>query len=293
MYLPPIQLHEAESLEEAVSLIEQYAPDARVFAGGTDVLVDLKTQRDRVGHLVSVGNIQELRGISESTDGLRIGAMTTLNELGHDSLVQSTYPAIVDASCEMASPQIRNLATVGGNIAGGVPCADLPPVLMVLGASVSLWSTKGERIVSLDDFLLGPRLTSLRANEILNAVNVPKPEPRSGAAYERFTLRNANGIAVAAVAASIILNADETINDVQIAIGAVAPTAKLVSEIGEILKGRSLDETAIEDASNAATKAAEPISDIRGSAEYRLELVRVLTKRALIKAASRAKGDGS
>ena len=293
MYLPPIQLHEAESLEEAVSLVERYAPDARVLAGGTDVLVDLKTARDRVGHLVSVGNIEQLRGISETEHGLRIGAMTTLNELSQSSVVKNQYPVITDASCEMASPQIRNLATVGGNIAGGVPCADLPPVLMVLGANISLWSTDGERVVSLDDFLLGPRLTSLRANEILKAVIVPKSEACSGAAYERFTLRNANGIAVAAVAASIKLNTDETISDVQLAIGAVAPTAKLVSKVGELLKGRSLDDTAINDASNAASKAAEPISDIRGSAEYRRELVCVLTKRALLKAVNRARGDGS
>lgn len=293
MYLPPIQLHEASSLEEAVSLVERYAPDARVLAGGTDVLVDLKTARDRVGHLVSVGRIKELRGISQTAQGLRIGAMTTLNELTQSPIVQKKYPAITDASCEMASPQIRNLATVGGNIAGGVPCADLPPVFMVLSARISLWSPDDERKVPLDEFLLGPRQTSLKANELLEAVIVPEPEDNSGAAYERFTLRNANGIAVAAVAAGITLNKDETIKKAQIAIGAVAPTAKLVSEIGELLKNRSLDENAIEEASNVASNAAEPISDIRGSAEYRCELVRVLTKRALIKAMRRAKGEGS
>lgn len=291
MYIPQIQLHEAKSLDEAVSFVERFVNDARVIAGGTDVLVDLKTNRDRVGHLVSIANIEQLQGISRTSHGLRIGAMTTLNELAQSSIVSEKYPAISDASCEMATPQIRNLATVGGNIAGGVPCADLPPVLMVLGASVSLWSSDGERTVQLDEFLVGPRLTSLKANELVESVIVPEPKNNSGAAYERFTLRNANGIAVAAVAAIITLNTDETISDVQIAIGAVAPTAKLVRGVGKLLNGRVLDETAIEEVSSAACEASEPISDIRGSAEYRCELVRVLTKRALIKAMSRAMGE--
>ncbi len=289
MHLPAVELHEASSLQEAAKLVEDYAPDAMILAGGTDVLVDLKTARGRIGHLVAVGPIEELRGMAHDEKGLRIGAMTTISELDRSSIVSQLYPVITDATSEMASPQVRNLATVGGNIAGAVPCADLPPVLMVLSASLSLWSPEGERKVSLDEFLVGPRQTILKTNELLLAVFVPKPQQRFGAAYERFTLRNGNGIAVAAVAAGLVLEPDDTVRSVHIALGAVAPTPRFVDSIGALLENRILNADALDEAAHAAREVADPISDVRGSAEFRRELIGVLAQRALIKATDRAK----
>ncbi len=287
MYLPALELHEATSLEEAATLLDRYGPDARLLAGGTDLLVDLKTGRSAASHLVSLGGIGELRGVSESAAGLLIGALTTLNELDASPIVATRYPIIRDATGRMAAPQIRNAATVGGNIAGGVPCADLPPVLMVLGASVTLWSPAGERRVAVGDFLLGPRETVLRTDELLTAVTVPAPPTGLGCAYARFSLRDGNAIAVAAVAAGLLLDPDHTVREARIALGAVAPTPRLIDPAGALLAGRPVDDDALDEAAEAAIAAAEPITDIRGSAEFRRRLVGTLTRRAIRQALRR------
>ncbi len=281
MYLPTLELHEATSLDEAAALLNRYAPDARLLAGGTDLLVDLKTGRGTAGHLVSIQGISELRGVSETSSGLRIGALTTLNELDASPVIARRYPALRDATGRMAAPQIRNAATVGGNIAGAVPCADLPPVLLVSGASVVLWSPTGERRVGLEDLFVGPRETILQQDEVLIAVTVPTPPRGFGAAYARFALRDGNAIAVAAVAAGLLLDPDDTVRKARIALGAVAPTPRLVEPAGALLAGRPVDEDALDEAAEAAIAAAEPITDIRGSAEFRRRLVGTLTRRAI------------
>ncbi len=291
MYLPELDLHEPTSLDEAATLLARYAPDARVLAGGTDLLVDLKTGRGTVGHLVSIQRIAALRGVSETADGLTIGALTTLNELDASPIVAERYPVIRDATSRMAAPQIRNAATVGGNIAGGVPCADLPPVLMVLGASVTLWPAGKARTRPLAEFLSGPRRTILRPGELLTAVTVPAPAPGSGAAYARFALRDGNAIAVAAVAAGLSLESDHTVRSARIALGAVAPTPRLVEAAGALLTGRRLrldHEHDVDDVAEAAMAAAEPITDIRGTAGFRRRLVGILTRRAIEAAWARA-----
>ncbi len=290
MYLPPLELHEATSLDEAAALLDRHAPDARLLAGGTDLLVDLKTGRATASHLVSIQRIGELSGVSETGEGLLIGALTTLNELDASPIVAARYPVIRDATGRMAAPQIRNAATVGGNIAGGVPCADLPPVLMVLSASVTLWSPAGERRVAVGASLVGPRETVLRTDEVLTAVTVPTPPSGQGCAYARFALRDGNAIAVAAVAAALLLDPDGTVREARIALGAVAPTPRLVEPAGALLAGRPVDDDALDEAAEAAMEAAEPITDVRGSAEFRRRLVGTLARRAIRKARARAVG---
>ncbi|MBU0618289.1 MAG: xanthine dehydrogenase family protein subunit M [Planctomycetes bacterium] len=289
MYLPDIELHEAVTLEQAAGVLTRYAPNARLLAGGTDLLVDLKTGRAGFDHLVSINRIDELRGISETSEGLRIGALTTVTQLGRSTVVQERFSPILDATSRMAAPQIRNVATVGGNIAAAVPCADLPPILTAMNASVVLWSTKGQREVPLDGFFVGPRRTVLGDNEVLTAILVPKLPPRFGAAYARFQLRDGNTIAVAAVAASLLLGDDDTVQDARIVLGAVAPVPKLVESAAALLVGKSLDAGAFRMAAEAAAAEAEPICDVRGSADFRREIVGVMTRRALTTAHSRAR----
>ena len=288
MYLPAIELHEAPTLQEAAALLRRYGPEARLLAGGTDLLVDLKTGRGSARHLVSIRGLDELCGVSETEAGLRIGALTTVGQLDRSPVVARGYPVLRDAISRMGAPQIRNAATVGGNIAGAVPCADLPPVLMVMDASVDLWSAAGERTVAVCDLFAGPRQTILRPDEVLTAVTVPTPPRGYGAAYARFALRDGNAIAVAAVAAGLWLDSDNTVREARIALGAVAPTPRLVESAGAVLAGRAVGDDAIDDAAKAAMQAAEPISDVRGSAAYRRELVGVLTPRAIIAACQRA-----
>jgi carbon-monoxide dehydrogenase medium subunit len=288
VYLPDIELHEAHTLGEAAEALKRYGPGARLLAGGTDVLVDLKTGRVRFDHLVSINGIDALRGISETSDGLRIRALTTVTQLGRSTVVQERFSPILDATSRMAAPQIRNMATVGGNIAAAVPCADLPPILTAMNASVVLWSAEGEREVRLDRFFVGPRLTVLRENELLTAILVPRLPPRFGAAYARFQSRDGNAIAVASVAASLLLGDNGLVRDARVVLGAVAPIPKLVESAGALLVGNPADEDAFHAASDAAAADAQPICDVRGSADFRREIVSVMTRRALAAALQRA-----
>jgi carbon-monoxide dehydrogenase medium subunit len=267
----------------------RHAPHARLLAGGTDLLVDLKTGRVSARHLVSLNRIEALRGISETEDGLRIGALTTIAELERSSLVREKYAPILDAALQMAARQIRNMATAGGNITAAVPCADLPPILSAMHATLTLWSSNGEREVALDSFHTGPRETVRRDAEVLTAIRVPKFPPGFGAAYARFAQRDGNAIAVAGVAASLLLATDGAVQEARVVLNAVAPVPKLVREAGEVLSGRPPDDEAFRAAAAAARDAAEPITDVRGSAEFRCRLVEVLTRRALWGALDRVK----
>ncbi len=288
MYLPQIALHEASTLDEAAAAMARYSPGARLLAGGTDVLVDLKTGRIDIDHLVSIGRIDTLRGLGVTQDGLHIGSLTSVGRLERSPFVSAGFSPILDAARKMASPQIRNVATVGGNIAGAVPCADLPPILIAMGASVILWSPDDERTMALDDVILDVRKTALRDNELLMEVVVPTPPPRSGAAYVRFGLRDGNTIAVAAVAAALTLGDDHEIQGARVVLGAVAPIPTLVESAADILRGQAPDEDTFGHAAVLARDTAQPISDVRGSADFRRELVQVLTRRALGVACQRA-----
>jgi carbon-monoxide dehydrogenase medium subunit len=172
-------------------------------------------------------------------------------------------------------------------------CADLPPILTAMNAAVTLWSPQGERDVALEDFFTGPRETVRRDDEVLTAIRVPKRPPGFGAAYARFAQRDGNAIAVAGVAASLLLEGGDTVREARVVLSAVAPVPKLVRAAGDALAGRRPDEQAFRAAATAARVAAEPISDVRGSADFRRDLVEVLTRRALASALDRAKEAGA
>jgi carbon-monoxide dehydrogenase medium subunit len=289
VYLSDVQFHDPATLAEAAALLEHHAPDARLLAGGTDLLVDLKTGRRSVRHVVSVKRISELRGISATDAGLRIGALVTPNELGGSDVVQGPFVALTDATRELAAPQVRNMATIGGNIAGAIPSADMPPILIVMDASVILWSARGERTVPVASVFTGPRETSIAPDEILTSIQVPMPPRGFGAAFARFAHRQANSCAVAGVAASVQLDEKEIIRDAHVAMSAVAPTPKTVAGVAEVLAGKAADDSTFDNAAALAGKAAVPITDIRGTADFRSQIVAVLTKRALTSACQRAR----
>lgn len=289
MYMPDIDLHECTTLEEASTLMRRLAPQARFLAGGTDLLVDLKTGRIATTHLVSLNRIESLRGITMTAKGLRVGALASITELNRSPIVRRDFAPLLDASRRMAAPPIRNAATVGGNIMCAVPCADLPPILMAMHAEVEVWTPERIRSVPLDTLLVGPRRTLLQDGEILVAIMVPKPPVGFGAAYERFGLREGNAIAVASVAASLRLDHDGTITDARIVLGAVAPIPKTAADAAENLMGRQAEEDAFKEAARIARDAAQPISDVRGTAQFRRDLIEVLTLRALVQARKRAR----
>lgn len=291
MLLTDIEFHEASTLKEASEWMGRFAPDARVMAGGTDLLVDLKSGRYGTSHVVSINRIAALRGLTTTNGSLRIGALTTPTDLQNSTVIWERFPGIVDAVKDLAVLQIRNMATIGGNICGAVPSGDLPPILIALHASVILWSVSGEREVPLEDFFTGPRQTVRRQDEILTEIRIPYPPARFGAAYAPFALREANGCSVASVAASLLVDDKKVIRDARVVLGAVAPTPKLAKAVGASLVGKAADEAAFRMAAEATSELAQPISDIRGSAVFRRQLIGTLTRRALDTARLRALGE--
>jgi carbon-monoxide dehydrogenase medium subunit len=292
MILTDAEVHEAATLDQAAEMLARFGAGARLMMGGTDLLVDLKRSRIDVSHLVSLQRIGALRGITESESGVQIGAATTLTDLSESSVVHRRFPIFLDALRQMAGPQIRNVSTIGGNITSAVPSADLPPILMVLNARVTLWSREGERTLPLEAFFTGPRQTVCRHGEILTRISLPYTPARFGGAYERFSLREANALAVAGVAAGLVLAQDGKVASARIGLCAVAPTPKLV-EAASLLVGSTLTDDDIARAASAAVEASRPRSSIRGSAEFRRALVDALTRRALETAGQRAKVSNS
>jgi len=292
MHIPDVELHECDTLAAASAVLRQHGGGARILAGGTDLLVDLKTARLTARHLVSVRRVEGLRGLSLAAAGLRIGALTTITELHEAPIVREQFAPIRDATSQMASLQIRNVATVGGNLSCAVPCADLPPILTAMRASALLWSAGKERVVPLHAFFVGVRRTVLEPDDILLAVTVPHMPSRFGAAYARFALRQGNAIAVASVAASLQLSGDGAIEDANLVLGAVAPIPQAAARARSLLIGAVPDEQVFASAAKEAMAEARPISDVRGSAAFRRELVGVLTRRALHTALARARENG-
>ena len=276
-----LTVHKPTSLDDAFAILTQHGDDAAILAGGTDLLVDLRVQRRDEHHLVSLANIKELRGITETTTGVCILAATTLNDLLKSDVIRNNYPALIEAAQVMGSNQIRNTGTIGGNISSAVPSADLPPVLLVLNAEVTITGKDGERTIPMNGFFKGVRKTSVEIGEIVTSINIPAPS--GNAVYERFDLRQGNSLAVAAVAANITMDGN-TIADAQVALGAVAPTPGLVEGVNDVLAGNTINDVLLDEVSELAIAASNPITDLRGSAEYRRELVGILTARAIKRA---------
>jgi carbon-monoxide dehydrogenase medium subunit len=286
MSLYDVKLHFPLTLPEAFELLEELE-DARVLAGGTDLLVDIKQGLVEAKHLIALQNIEALRTIDIQDGQVRLGAMVTPQKISTHPLVAEHFPVLGEAARSMASTQIRSMATIGGNIASAVPSADLPPSLMALGASVKLECSQGSRDVSLADFFTGPRDTVCGGGEILTAVVVPFPPPDSGTSYQKLTLREVNALAVASAASSLTLS-KEVISSARIILGAVAPTPLLAAEASDLLVGKMPSDDSFQQAAARAQEESRPISDIRGSIWFRKELVRVLVYRSLSSASDRA-----
>ena len=254
---------------------------AVVLAGGTDALMRMKARTWSPELVVDVKRIpraDELR--FDRKTGLTIGPAVTMREVELSPVVRRHYQALSQGAELVASVQIRNRATVVGNICNAAPSADTAPGLMVLGAKVRIAGPKGRRSVSVEDFFLGPGQTALKRGELVTGIQVPAPATRTGSAYERHTIRQAMDIAVVGVGVSVTL-APRTgaCEDVRIALGAVAPTPIRARSAEGILRGERFTDELIDAAAEAAAAEAKPITDVRSSAEFRCELVRVLTRR--------------
>ena len=273
------------SLEEALSLLDHRREKAKVLAGGTDLIVQMKNGNARPAVLIDAKKIPELNRL-ELDDGksLFIGAAVPLSKIITFSPVMEEFGILYQACSIIGSMQLRNRGTVGGNICNAAPSADSAPPLLCLRAKAIVARPGGNRIVPLDSFFHGPGQTALAPNELLVGVEVPAPPPRSSGCYLRHTPRQDMDIAVVGVASLLVFTLQQNLcQEARISLGAVAPTPLRVPQAESILAGRVLTEEAIDEAAEKAAEAASPISDIRASAGYRREIVKVITRRTLKK----------
>ncbi len=283
MYMPDFEYHAPGTMAEACKLLAELGGKAVILAGGTDVLHKMKQGKMTPEHLVSLKNLDELRSIRyEAGRGVVIGSLATHNNLYTSELLQNKYLSIPMAAHSMASNQIRNMGTVGGNIVNGVPSADLPPILIALNSTIRLVSASGERSMALEEFFHGSAQTAIAPGEILADITIPD-QAATGSTYMKFGLRRSGALAVAGVAVTVIIDGD-IVRGARIVLSSAAPTVMRARDAEESLKNKKVSEKLLADAGAMAAASSRPRDSIRGSAEYRRNLVEVLTKRALDRA---------
>ena len=281
--------HAPTTIGEATALLTRLGDDAKVLSGGQSLIPLMKLRLASPAHVVDINGIPGLAYIREGEGFLRIGALTRESELEESELIRTRYPLLHDTSKVIADPVVRNLATVGGNLAHADPANDHPATMLASGAEVVAVGPKGERRIPIASFFTGPFATSLRPDEILTEIRIPLPAARSRGAYLKLE-RKVGDFATAAVAAQLTLDAGGRCEEVGIGLTNVGLTPIKAAKAEAALKGKNPDEATIKRAAELAAEASEPSADLRGSVEYKKDLVRVLTARALRKAVERALG---
>ena len=279
------------SVGEAISLLEEKGSHAMVLAGGTDILVQLRSGRRVVDRLVDVKNIPETNEMSYTPQaGLQLGAAVPCYRIYQNRAVSEVYPGLIDCAALIGGIQIQGRASLGGNLCNAAPSADGIPPLIVLGATCNVAGPNGTRTVAAEDFCTAPGQNVLEDGEFLVSVHLPTPAAHSGAHYLRFIPRNEMDIAVAGVGSSVVLDSSgSTFVSARVSLASVAPTPLYVKEAGDALAGKEVGDKAIEEAAEAAMVAAKPINDMRGTIRQRVHLVGVLTRRTLKGAIDRAR----
>jgi CO/xanthine dehydrogenase FAD-binding subunit len=282
---------EPTSIQEATSLLAKFDGKAKVIAGGTDLVVQMKRKLIRPQYIVNLAFIPGLEYINyDPKDGLKIGAMTTISALEKSSISQPGYSVISQAASKLGSMAIRNVATLGGNLCNAAPSAEMAPALIGLSAKAKIFGPKGERVVLLEDFFTGPGTTVLKTGELLTEIQVPVPSTHTEAVYLRHEIRGALDLAIVSVAAVIRLQpGDAVCQEAKVVLGAVAPTPLRAHRAEETIKGKTINEEFIEKVAQVAADEARPISDVRASADYRREMVKVYTKEVIRKVLDLAK----
>ena len=279
----------ARDAQEAVVLLAEHGAAAKILAGGTDLLVELKHAVHNPEVIVDISRLDELKDIAIADDGLHIGALATHSDLMQSSVIRDMFPALVEAAHSIGALQTRNLGTLGGNLMTCVPSMDSGPALIALEAAVTVASTKGRRQMPLTNLFVGPRKTSLEPGELLIDIVIPKPNLGKPAAFQKFGLRKGQALALVNAAAAFWLDDKGGFAAPRIALGAVAPTVIRAPKAEAYLDGRKVTAEAMAEAGRIAATEAKPISDFRASADYRRDLIAVLVKRALANAHARVK----
>ena len=279
----------ARDSRHALALLAEHGASAKILAGGTDLLVDLKSASHTPQVIVDISRAEDLKVIAITDAGLSIGALVTHTEIMRSPLICGMFPALVDAAHTIGAVQTRNLGTLGGNLVTGVPSMDSGPTLIALDALVTIAGSAGRRQIPLAEFFVGPRKTILKPGELLVEIVVPKQNLGKPAHFLKSGLRKGQALALVNVAASLWVDWDKHVFVApRIALGAVAPTVIRAPQAEAHLEGRAITPAAMTEAGRIAVDDAKPISDFRASAEYRRDLIAVLTKRALENAYAQA-----
>lgn len=288
MRLPKFDYFAPGTLEEALSLLVEQGEDARVLAGGTDVMVKMSHGLLKPTAIVALQAIEGLDEIRfDATEGLTIGATARLAGVASHPDILTHYPAVAHSVQVMANVEVRNMGTVAGNLCNAAPSADTAPPLIAMDAEVTLASLQGERRMPLDEFFRGPGLTAMEPGEIMTSIDVPLPSQGSGASYKRISGRCGVDIAAVGVGAMAVFDGGPC-NEARIVLGAVAPVPMRATKTEALMQGKEWTKELIEQGSGEAAEEAKPISDVRASAEWRKRMVAVLTRRALEEARERA-----
>lgn len=282
----PFDFYQPTTLAEASRLLKDNGPGGRFLAGGTDLVIAMKEKGLIPKYVVDLKKVPGLSGIRENADGsITIGALTTMRAIETDSLLNKKYPFLCQSAAEVGSIQIRNRATVGGNMANATPSADVAPSLMALNATAKISDSGGKRIVPLEKFFRGPGQSIMSPEEILTEITIPKTSPELVGEYIKFSPRDMMDLAYIGVAVAYNLGRDKKCDRVQIVLGAVAPTPIRANNSEALLEGKVLTEELAAKVGDEAARESKPISDVRSSADYRRAMVGVMTKRALLNAA--------
>jgi aerobic carbon-monoxide dehydrogenase medium subunit len=275
-----------KSVGEAIALLQQYGDEAKVLSGGQSLIPMMKLRLARPGYIIDINEIPGLRYIKEEDGYLKIGGLTHEADLETSTLIHSKYPIILDTASLIADPQVRNLATVGGNLAHGDPANDHPATMLALDAQVIATGSRGQRAIPVRDFFLSLFTTALQHDEILTEIRIPIPPARSGGAYFKLE-RKVGDFATVGVAAQVTLDGNRACERAGIGLTNVGPTPLKATKAEDFLKGKTLDDSNIKQAAQLAAEDARPSPDLRGPAEYKAAMVKELTRRALARARER------
>ena len=277
------------SVADVIGLLGAH-PGAMLLAGGTDLLVQMRAARKQPDFVIDIKRVAEMNALHyDAAAGLTLGASVPCCNVYEDKTVRTLYPALTETAELIGGIQIQGRASIGGNLCNAAPSADSVPTLIALSAVANVAGPAGSRQIAVEDFCVAPGKNALAAGEILVSLSIPAPAAGSGAHYLRFIPRNEMDIAVAGVGASVVIGGG-VFKAARVALASVAPTPLFVREAGESLVGKAVSDEAIEAAAELAKAAAKPITDMRGTAEYRKHLCAVLTRRALHTAVKRAQG---
>lgn len=281
--LPRFEYLGPETVTETLAMLNEHGQRAKVLAGGTDLISEMKWGEHKPDYVIALSHVSGLDRIEyDETDGLKLGAMCKIAQIEKSDVIKNNYPILSQAASLLASMEIRNRGTVGGNLCTAAPSADMPPSLLVLEAKAVIASKRGERVLPLEEFFIGPKKTILNHDEVLVRLEVPPLKPNSGGEYVKFGRRRAMEIAMIGVAALVTLEPGKhRCIDAKLALATAAPTPVRAKKAEKILIGKTLDAGLIEDAAQTASKEALPRTSWRTTEEYRRDLIPVLVRRAI------------